>query len=62
MTTLMLCASMGSEEILQVALSLGPDVNKKDKVGRTALHYACRRGSLECFNLLAEHEDIDLDA
>ena len=62
MTTLMLCASMGSDEILQVALSLGPDVNKKDKIGRTALHYACRRGNLDCFNILLENEDVDLDA
>ena len=62
MTCLMLCASMGSAEILQLALELEPDVNKKDKMGRTALHFACRRGELELYNILAENEDIDLDA
>ena len=62
MTTLMLCASMGTEEILQVALELDPDVNQKDKIGRTALHYAARRGDLDCFNLLIENDEVDIDA
>ena len=43
-------------------LTLGPSINAKDSIGRTALHFACRRGSLEHFNVLSEVEDIDLDA
>ena len=31
-------------------------------MGRTALHFACRRGELELYNILAENEEIDLDA
>ena len=58
----MVTCSIGSAEIMQHVLSLGPAVNAKDSIGRTALHFACRRGSLEHFNILSEVEDIDLDA
>ena len=58
----MVTCSIGSAEIMQNVLTLGPDVNAKDSIGRTALHFACRRGSLEHFNVLAEVEEIDLDA
>ena len=61
-TTLMVACSIGSTEITKTILGLGPDVNAKDKIGRTALHFACRRGSLEHFSILSELEDIDLDA
>ena len=57
----MLCASIGSPEITALVLKLGPNVNVKDNVGRTALHFACRRGNLEIFNLLIAVEDIDTD-
>ena len=43
--TLMLAASIGSVKMLQTVLALGPNINAKDKIGRTALHFACRRGS-----------------
>ena len=36
-------------------------MNLKDNIGRTPLHFACRRGNLEIFNLLVQIEDIDLD-
>ena len=45
-----------------------PDVNARDKIGRTALHYACRAGNQEAFEVLIEYvdiedmEDIDVDA
>ena len=57
----MLCASIGSVEITQLVLTLGPNVNVRDAVGRTALHFACRRGNLEIFNLLIAKEEIDPD-
>ena len=60
--TLMLASSIGSVKMLQTVLALGPNVNAKDKIGRTALHFACRRGSLEHFEVLIQNEDIDLDA
>ena len=60
--TLMLATSIGSVEMTQEVLALGPDINARDKIGRTALHFACRRGCLEHFNLLIQVEDIDLDA
>ena len=52
---------MGSVEATALVIGLGPDVNKKDNIGRTALHFACRRGSLEIFQLLLQVENIDYD-
>ena len=43
-------------------IGLGADVNKKDALGRTALHFACRRGGLEHAQVLLNIEEIDLDA
>ena len=60
--TLMLASSIGSVNMLQTVLTLGPNINAKDRIGRTALHFACRRGSLEHFEALIAIEDIDLDA
>ena len=45
--TLMLAASTGTPQMLQMVLGLNANVNAKDALGRTALHFACRRGSLE---------------
>lgn len=61
-TALMLCTSIGSPEATALVLSLKPNVNVRDTIGRTAIHFACRRGSVEIFNLLVGIEDIDLDA
>ena len=58
----MLCASMGSTEATELVLSLGPDLNVKDNIGRTALHFACRRGHLEIVQLILKDENVDYDA
>ena len=39
-TSLMHCAAEGSREMLEQILSHGADINGKDSIGRTALHYA----------------------
>ena len=31
-------------------------------MGRTALHFACKAGNIENFNVLVAHDDIDPDA
>ena len=59
--TLMLAASIGSVKMLQTVLTLGPNINAKDKIGRTALHFACRRGSLEHFEVLIQYDTLEID-
>ena len=49
------------EQFAQV-LALGPDLNARDKTGRTALHFACRAGNLEIFSQLFEDQSVDIDA
>ena len=61
MNTLMLAASMGSIEMLKEVLKLKPNINAKDRLGRTALHFACRRGSLEHVTLLLSYDIIEID-
>ena len=43
-------------------MTLNPDVNAKDAIGRTALHFACRAGNMDTFKVLVELDDIDVDA
>ena len=43
-------------------LTLSPDINARDTIGRTALHYACRAGKSDTFEALIEDEDCDVDA
>ena len=43
-------------------LALGPDINKKDSIGRTALHYACRAGNEGAVKALLAKEEIEQDA
>ena len=43
-------------------LELGPDINARDRIGRTALHQACRAGRADIFEVLVEVEGIDIDA
>ena len=47
---------------LQLLLAQGPNVNATDNMGRTALHFACRAGQLDNFTILAEREDMNIDA
>ena len=43
----MLAMTDGYPEIIQTLIELGANVHKTDSAGRTALHYACRAGSLQ---------------
>ena len=53
---LMHVASTCNAQQLETILQLNPDVNAQDNIGRTALHYACRAGKLDTFNVLANLE------
>ena len=41
---------------------MNPNLDQRDKIGRTALHFACRAGKIDTFNALVANESIDLDA
>ena len=43
-------------------MELNPNVNARDSVGRTALHFACRAGNIDTFQVLTEIDDVDVDA
>ena len=62
MNLLMLVSAECNADQLREILTLEPNVNAKDAIGRTALHFACRAGNLETFKVLVELEDIDVDA
>ena len=62
MNALHLASSVGTVEIMQTVLELNANPNAKDSIGRTPLHFACKRGSLDHFNILIQIEEIDLDA
>ena len=47
---------------MRQVLELGPELNKRDSIGRTAIHYACRAGKIDAFEVLVENEDVDVDA
>ena len=61
-TSLMHCAAEGSVEMLERILALGADINGRDIVGRTALHYAARAGKVSNLKFLLEYEGADSDA
>ena len=61
-TALMAAAEFVKKDAVAFLLERGADVNLKDKVGRTALHFACKRspdppepGRVEIIKLLLEH-------
>ena len=60
-TTLMLVAGKGSATDIQKLMALTPDVNKTDKYGRTALHFASRSGNLATFEQLVALEELEYD-
>ena len=60
-TTLMLVAGKGSSEAIQQILALNPDINKVDKYGRAAIHFACRSGNMDTFNELIKSEELEYD-
>jgi len=41
---------------------LEPEVNQPDSIGRSALHFACRAGKIDAFEILIENEEVDVDA
>ena len=61
-TPLMLAASLGTAKVVKAILKSNPDVNAVDTVGRTTLHYACRRGDIEIFKVLMEDTEVNEDA
>ena len=61
-TILMHVAATCDAQQLRQILTLRPQVNARDDIGRTALHFACRAGKEENFDVLMESEDIDFDA
>ncbi len=42
-------------------MALGPDTNKVDKYGRSAIHFACRSGNLNTLNELLKSEELEYD-
>lgn len=54
-TALMLAASQGHTELVQVLIDAGADVNARDFTGWTALHGAAYKGSSKVVLLLLEH-------
>ena len=53
-TPLMHCAAMGSPEGLEIIIARNPNVNAKDRAGRTALHYCCKGGNIQNLRLMLE--------
>ena len=43
-----------SKNIIRILLSHSSDIHLRDAYGRTPLHYACKKGSLDAVNLLLE--------
>ena len=60
-TILMYAAGSMRVDQLEQILTLNPDLNAKDNLGRTALHFACRAGKNENFQLLANKEETIVD-
>ena len=61
-TILMHVAATCDAECLRQILTLNPEVNARDEIGRTALHFACRTGKEDNFVVLIECEEVDIDA
>lgn len=59
-TTLMLAASHGKLDVLNLLLECGADINIQDDDGSTALMCAAEHGYLDIVNALASHPDCDL--
>ncbi len=50
----MFAASVGQPEVLQLLIDRKADLTKRDKTGRTALHYCCRGGNVQNLRVLLE--------
>ena len=53
-TILMLAASISSVNLVRAALQYKPDLQARDSIGRTPLHYASAVGSIDIFELLVQ--------
>ena len=62
MTCMMHCAANGSKEMLECILKYGPNINQRDTVGRTALHYAARAKNIKAIEVMCQLPNIELDA
>mmetsp|Transcript_101429 Transcript_101429/g.325933 ORF Transcript_101429/g.325933 Transcript_101429/m.325933 type:complete len:533 (+) Transcript_101429:31-1629(+) len=51
-TPLHIAAGLSSQKAVKALLQARADPNKPDKGGQTALHYACREGSVQCVQAL----------
>ena len=60
-TTLMLVAGKGTASDIEKLMALAPDINKTDKYGRTALHFACRSGNESTFSELIKDQELEYD-
>ena len=59
-TLTMLAATRFNEESMNEILKLGPDLLKKDSIGRCALHFAARSGNTDALkSILVKYEDLD---
>ena len=62
MVGLHFAATLGDVDIMKLLVDAGANVNKKDKYGRTALHFACSNGKDEAITLLLALPGIDVNA
>ncbi|XP_046561350.1 ankyrin repeat domain-containing protein 17-like [Haliotis rubra] len=60
LTSTMLCAETGQEEILKFLVSYGADLSVKTFGGQTCLHVACASGHLSTVQYLLSCETIDI--
>ncbi len=61
-TPLQLAVLDNSFEMVKFFLSIGADINERDKLGRTALHFAAQCGHTEIILLLRSQKTINLNA
>ena len=54
-------ANLDGESVSKI-LALNPNIDARDSLGRTALHFACRAGNLDTCSLIVDHDDVDVDA
>ena len=60
-TILMHIAAIWNGQAVQQIQILQPDINARDSLGRTALHFACKSGNLDTCRALLNDESCDVD-
>jgi ankyrin repeat protein len=61
MTPLLVAASTGEKEQLQMLLEKGSNISETDCLGKTALHLAVENSDLEMIKFLLEDEKLDVN-